>query len=119
MRSIIALIMRKPKPTIVVDEVKIDLLVDMRIAMHEFKKAWQKYEHNTVSGVAYSQMLFAEMEVYRARYYIARQRYESLYGNLEDYQERLNAFYNWMKERNEVCMFRQQTELSILEERIS
>ena len=119
MRSIIALIMRKPKPQTIVDEVKINLLVDMRIALHGFKQAWQKYQLNTLSSVAYSQMLFAEIELHREQYWIARQKYEELYGNVEQYNQRLDAFYNWMKERNQTCLFSKQTELSTLDAQIS
>lgn len=117
MRSIITLFIRRQEP---VDQVKLDLLDQMQIAMRGFTQALQKYQHNTVdAGVAYSQMLFAEVEMYRENYFTARKEYEKLYGNLSHYNEKLDMLQEWMKERNPLCLFRHPNESYTSDKQIS
>lgn len=107
MNRIISLFKRKEAST--VDLHKIQLLSDMSNALMNYRRAAEQYElmtmdYNPIS--ANVQLLAADMEAYRKRYYILRIAYEEEYGDLTNYQDRIERIDGWRKETNIVCMHR-------------
>ena len=91
-----------------------DLRKEMRDALSRMTQALQKYESYLSIGdsVAYSQMLFAEIEVHQERYREARMSYEHAYGNADHYSERLHDVLDWAAELNLPCMYRHPENMS-------
>lgn len=98
-------IFRTKKSVAVVDP-RAELYEEMRHALHSFTTAMKKYDAYAGSSIPYSQMLFAEVDVHRERYYNARITYERLYGNENTYRLRLAEFQEYEKGDHIRCLFR-------------
>ena len=108
--KILSLLLRRPQMPAVRSEQAI-LLEDMESALRRFTQAMKKYDADLGISFAYSQMLFAEVEVHREAYYLARLQYESSFGDLTNYNECLVTLQKTTKERDIPCLFKHPHEL--------
>lgn len=109
---------RLHKQTVEVDEYRERLLDDMARAVENIRTAMQKYEaalrHVDADNVAYSQMLFNQIDAHITEYLNLRLQYEAAYGNLEEYYRKFTRIRKWQEEGNHPCLFLHRFKTAII-----
>lgn len=86
-----------------------ELYLDMKESLQRYSGALRRYydhlKEDVESTSSYAQFRLQEVEVYREQYFKARMLYEAEYGNVVEYQNRMNRFFSWRKENNVGCLF--------------
>lgn len=86
------------------DEMKTELQESMASYSSSLKDYKDFLRDSNDSGSPESLMMFHQTEAYRLRYYTLRVHYEAKYGNLQEFQRRLNTFFEWVEERDMRCL---------------
>lgn len=81
---------------------------ELQESMASYASSLRDYNHfirnSNDSGSPEALMMFQQTEAYRVRYYTLRVHYEATYGNLQEFQRRLNTFFEWIEERDMRCL---------------
>lgn len=84
------------------EDARSSLYNEMRASLEGYVSSMQEHnsylEVETDSGSHHAQMLIHQAESYRTRYYQLRLQYEYTYGNVVEYQNRIDRYFRWANE---------------------
>lgn len=88
------------KHKVVVDEVKDDLNLNMKLALVEYTRTLHEYnrisaEYGEESSIAV--VFYSKLNHFRTQYHELRLQYETLYGDVDAYESSLSRISKWSR----------------------